>query len=177
MTDAEMLSSFKLKSNKDSLSSMHQAMVDEISQGAFEDQQSDGFKQSISFSGLKGIKPSDDQADIELGEIKNVNEYMEPTEEQIELMNQEELLGTEIASESLVSTKSKVDKLIQDQIKKHSSPQLSPSKLMTSTSMSMTPVLGQKPQGIKLKIKDNAVMDSDDVSAFLVIIVLTNSGK
>ena len=163
MTDAEILSSFKVKTSKDSISSFHQGMADEkSSQGGKDEQQAAG----ISFSALKGMKPSEDQADIELGEIKNVNEYIEPTEEQIELMNQEELLGTEIASEGLTS-KSKIDKLIQDQIKKHSSPQLSPARLMTSSNMSMTPVLGQKQQGIKLKIKDNAVMDSDDVSALM----------
>lgn len=82
------------------------------------------------------------------GEIKKVRQpiYSEPTDAQLELMDQEEQLGNEIAHESSSLKHAKIDKLIQDVPKTHSSPILSQQ---------------QKNQpSIKLKIKDNTVMDS-----------------
>ncbi len=152
-----MLSSFRLKS----VSAVN--ITDEVSQTAPLDTDKEKLpKITLSFSALKNVQDSVCPAvsDIELGQVIGFNRIKEDdnelTVEQMELMRQEELLGTEIASESgMMSGRatSKVDKLIQDQLKKHSSPQMSPAK--------STP--------IRLKIKGDSVVESVEEKISLVI--------
>ena len=67
------------------------------------------------------------------GEIKSARStnFSEPTAAHMELISQEELIGNEIAHESSTLKPTQVDKLIQEQAKNHSSPQLTPALTRT----------------------------------------------
>ncbi len=183
-----MLSSFRLKS----ASSVN--FTDEASQTALPTdtdttQQADTAqpKITLSFSGLKSLSISSQQTEVELGEITGFNRLPEDehnlTAAQAELMKQEELLGTEIAAESgplVVKASSKVDKLIQDQLKKHSSPQLSPARSLSSAGSSLggvTPIGQARQQGIRLKIKGDTVVESDTAVEEKFSVVIKKRGE
>jgi len=187
-----MLSSFRLKS----ASSVN--FTDEASQTALPTdtdttQQADTAqpKITLSFTGLKSLSISSQQTEVELGEITGFNRLPEDehnlTAAQAELMKQEELLGellgTEIAAESgplVVKASSKVDKLIQDQLKKHSSPQLSPARSLSSAGSSLggvTPIGQARQQGIRLKIKGDTVVESDTAVEEKFSVVIKKRGE
>jgi len=185
-----MLSSFRLKS----ASSVN--FTDEASQTALPTdtdttQQADTAqpKITLSFTGLKSLSISSQQTEVELGEITGFNRLPEDehnlTAAQAELMKQEELLGTEIAAESgplVVKASSKVDKLIQDQLKKHSSPQLSPARSLSSAGSGLggvTPIGGgqARQQGIRLKIKGDTVVESDTAVEEKFSVVIKKRGE